>query len=203
MKTKQLFYFLAAIFLTVAVFLTAVQPAAAQPTLNPPPPDFYSCKKVGTQTICQGERVISYGPDDTGIVCGSGSGNFTIFDSGTYRQSAIRYYDQNGNLTRRVIHENFTFAQFSNPLSGAIVPYTQHNVITDDLAVPGDFNSATETNTGENNFTLPGQGAILLSSGRTVTAPDGSIEFRAGPQGFLDYGNGDPSAMATMCAALQ
>jgi hypothetical protein len=202
MKTKQLFYFLAAILL-VAVVLTPVQPVAAQQALNPPPPSFLSCKKVGTQTICQGERVISYGPDDTGIVCGSGSENFTIFDSGTYRQSVIRYYDRNGNLTRRVIHENFTFGQFSNPLSGAIVPYTQHNVITDDLAVPGDFSSATETNTGENNFTLPGQGAILLSSGRIVTAPDGSIEFRAGPQGFLDYGNGDSSAMAKICAALQ
>ena len=185
----------------------ALAPAglAGQPVtqpLNPPPPDFETCKATGTQTLCQGARTLPpYGPDDTGIACGSGSSAFDMFDSGVESQVAIRYYDADGNLTRRVIHETYDSA-FSDPLTGASVPYYQKNNITDMLAVPGDFGSATETVTGEVNFTVPGLGAVLLNAGRIVTAPDGTIEFSSGPQGFEDYFNGDMSALDGLCAAL-
>src|SRR5215472_5027614 len=52
---------------------------AGQPvtqTLNPPPPLFETCKTVGKRVICDGARTESYGPDDTGIACGSGAGAF-------------------------------------------------------------------------------------------------------------------------------
>jgi hypothetical protein len=186
----------------VAFSFVAVHPAAAQ-DLNPPPPPFLTCKTVGNGTICQGSRIVSYGPDDTGIVCGSGPSAFDVFDSATFKQRAIRSYDQNGNLTRRVIYETYSSGQFSNPLTGAVVPYTQHDTLSDVLAVPGDLSSATETVTGENIF-KPAHGApVFLNAGRVVTAPDGTIEFRAGPQDFLDYFvNGDTSVIQKLCAAL-
>ena len=190
------------LLILVASAFVAVHPATAQ-SLNPPPPSFETCKTVGNGTICQGKRTFSYGPDDTGIVCGSGVNAFDIYDSATNNQDASRSYDQNGNLTRRVIHEAYSFGQFSNPLTGAVVPYTQHDNITDVLAVPGDFSSATETFTGE-QIVKPAHGApVNLNAGIFVTAPDGTIEFRAGPQNFLDYFvNGDTSAIQKRCAAL-
>ena len=80
---------------------------AGQPvtqTLNPPPPSFETCKTVGNGFICDGARTESYGPDDTGIACASGAGAFDIFYQGTHNQHAIRFYNTDGNLTRRVIH---------------------------------------------------------------------------------------------------
>jgi hypothetical protein len=186
----------------VAFSFVAVHPAAAQ-TLNPPPPPEYSCRAGANVTICQADATISYGPEDTGIVCGSGPSAFDIFDSATGDQNKTRYYDQNGTLTHRVVHENYSSGQFSNPLTGAVVPYTQHDTIIDVLAVPGDFSTATETNVGENIF-KPAHGApVFLNAGTLVTAPDGTIEFRAGPQDFRDYFvNGDTSAFQNLCAAL-
>src|SRR5438477_1956725 len=186
----------------VAFAFVAVHPARAQ-ELNPPPPSFYTCKAVGNGTICQGDRIGTYGPVDIGIVCGSGPSAFDVFDSGTFHQHAIRSYDQDGNLTRRVVHENYSFGQFSNPLTGNDVYYTQHDTLTDVLAVPGDLSTETETVTGENIF-KPAHGApVFLNAGRTVFAPDGTVEFRAGPQDFLDYFvNGDTSVIQPLCAAL-
>jgi hypothetical protein len=154
-------------------------------------------------TSCAGARPQSYSPVDTGIVCGSGSAAFDIFDQGAYQQHAIRYYDSAGNLTRRVIHDDYTLGQFSNPVTGTIVPYTQHNTTTDVLATPGDLGSATTTTTGENNFTVPGQGSVFLNAGKVVVGADGSLEFRSGPQNFLDYFvSGNTAVIDQLCAAL-
>jgi len=188
-----------------AFMLASAAPAAAgQPVtqpLTPPPPSFETCKTVGTGFICEGARTLTYGPDDTGIACGSGAGAFDILDQGTHNQHAIRYYNTAGDLTKRVIYDQY-FSQFSNPLTGAAVPYTQHNTITDVLAVPGDFTSATETFTGQNNFTVPHMGAVFLNAGKVVFGADGTLEFRAGPQEGLDYFNGNTAAVAELCTAL-
>jgi hypothetical protein len=186
--------------------LASAGPAAAgQPVtqpLTPPPPSFETCKTVGNGFICDGARTLSYGPDDTGIACGSGAGTFDIFDQGTHNQHAIRFYNAAGDLTKRVIYDQY-FSQFTNPLTGAAVPYTQHNTTTDVLAVPGDFTSATETTTGQANFTVPHMGAVVLNAGRVVFGADGTLEFSAGPQGFLDYFyNGNTAAVAELCTAL-
>lgn len=177
----------------------AGQPVA-QP-LNPPPPSFETCKATGIQTICQGTRTLPpYGPDDTGIACGSGSTAFDIFDSGVESQVAARYYDADGNLTRRVIHQT-NHSAFSNPLSGATIPYIQKQTITDVLAVPGDLASATETITGTINFTVPGMGAVFLNDGRFVVDPNGNLDFSAGPQDFNDSVS-NPGVTNQLCAAL-
>jgi hypothetical protein len=186
--------------------LTLVQSAiAGQPvtqTLTPAPLPFYTCKAVGNGTICEGSRTFVEDPYDTEIVCGSGANAFDIWDQGTVEQIATRYYDADGNLTLRRVHEFWRPGQFSNPVTGAAIPYRQTTNITDVLAVPGDLGSATTTTTGQNNFTVSGHGVVLQNSGRSVGADD-TIEFRSGPQNFLDYFvDGNTSVMDELCGVL-
>ena len=174
------------------------------PPLNPPPPPFLTCRATGNGAICEGARTLVENPVDTGIVCGSGADAFDIFDQGIIHQHAIRYYDANGNLTRRVIHENWDATQWSNPLTGRFVPYTQLNTYTDVLAVPGDFSTATETTTGEVIFHPAHSAPVFFNAGRVVTAPDGTIDFRAGQQNFLDvFVDGHTELLEPLCAALR
>ncbi len=185
-----------------AFSFVAVHPVAAQQVLNPPPPPEYTCKTVGNGTICEADIPISYSLVDISIVCGSGPSAFDIFDSATGDQQKTRFYDQNGNLTRRVVHETYSSGQFSNPQTGAVVPYTQHDTITDVFAVPGDLSSATKTNMGENIF-KPAHGApVFKYAGRFVVAPDGTIEFQAGQNDFFKLMAGDTTAFQNLCAAL-
>ena len=174
--------------------------AAQQVTqsLTPPPPSFLTCEAVGNGTICQGNRTFTVHPHPD-FTCGDGE---NIYDQGIIRQVVTRHYDTDGNLAQRVVHEFWSDAQKSNPLTGATAPYSQASNITDVLGVPGDFSSATETVTGQANITIPGMGAVLLNAGRTVTAPDGSIDFRAGPQDFLDYFLGNTNVVNKLCATL-
>jgi hypothetical protein len=174
---------------------------AGQPvtqTLNPPPQPWQTCKAVGEGTICEGTVSFSYGPVYSGISCGS----FDIFDSATESEVARRFYDENGNLVRRVSHVSFASGQLSNPLTGATLDYTQTQKWTYVLAVPGEVGSATATLAGE--FVVHGtDGAeVLIGAGRTVFAPDFTVDFQAGPSGFLDLLGGDPSAIGSLCAAL-
>jgi hypothetical protein len=76
-------------------------PAALAADLNPPPPDFYACGPAGVQTICHGHRSFHEDPVVTDVSCPE----FPIVDQGDVAQRAIRYYNADGNLTRRVIHE--------------------------------------------------------------------------------------------------
>ena len=181
----------------------AAPPAADE--LTPPPPPFLTCKAVGAGTICEGTiHLVKESEEQPELVCGSGADAFTIYDQGDIYQRATRWYDADGNLTRRIIHERWAPAWWSNPLNGEIVPYTQNSVITTELAVPGDFGSATETTVGENIYTDPETGKkVLTSVGRTVFGADGSLEFRSGQQPFVDaFVDGDLSVFDAVCAAL-
>lgn len=181
---------------------------AAPPTpedLNPPPPDFLTCKSLGAGTICKGSREeVKVAEPQPELVCGSGADAFVIHDNAVLHQRATRWYDADGNLTRRVLHERWKPAFWSNPLSGKVVPYTQTGKITTVLAVPGDFDSATETTVGENIYTDPvTHKKVLRSTGRVVFGADGTLEFRAGQQPFLDaFIDGDMSVFDAVCAAL-
>jgi hypothetical protein len=180
---------------------------AGQPVtqpLNPPPPPWQACKAVGDGTICEGTNVESYGPIDTGIICDSGANAFDIFDTGTDDYSVWKRFDTDGNLVRRVFHDHYTYGQFSNPLNGAVVPYTQTDTRIDVLAVPGDLNSATETTTWGSVFHLPGSGApVLWNSGITVQFPIfGPTEFSAGRLDFVQLSDGDTSVLGPLCTAL-
>ena len=115
------------------------------------------------------------------LVCGSGPDAFVIHDTGVVDQRVTRWYNADGDLTKRVIHERWRPAFWSNPLTGNTVPYTQNDKITTVLAVPGDFDSATETTVGENIYTDPvTHKKVLASTGRVVFGADGSLDFRAG-----------------------
>jgi hypothetical protein len=179
---------------------------AGQPvtqTLNPPPLPWQTCKAVGNGTICEGTNVESYGPVDTGIVCGSGASAFDIFDTGTDEYFVRKLYDENGNLVHRYFHDHYTVGELSNPLTGATVPYTQTDTRTDVFAVPGDVSSATETTTWEIEAHLAGGAPLFRNTGRTVVGPDGTTLFRAGPLGFWQlFVDGDASVLDPICAAL-
>jgi hypothetical protein len=162
--------------------------------LNPQPPSFYTCMAVGGGTICRGTRTEVIAPQFDGIVCPDGN---IVNDQGTDTLNATRYYDANGNLTRRVLRDKWTDAQFSNPLAGLTAPYTQETLTTDVLAVPGDFNSATETVTGQGNVTIPGYGVVFFYTGRQVTDDNGNTVFQAGPPAWL----GD-ARLVDLCTAL-
>jgi hypothetical protein len=183
----------------------AIAAPPAPQDLNPPPPDYYTCKAAGAGTICSGrfEEIKVAEPQDE-LVCGSGASAFVIHDNAHLFARATRWYDADWNLTRRVIQERWKSAFWSNPESGKIVPYTQTDKITDVLAVPGDFASATETLVGSNIYTDPvTHKKVLRNTGRNVFGADGSLEFRAGQQPFLDFFiAGDLSAFDDICAAL-
>jgi hypothetical protein len=186
----------------LAFAFVAVHPARAQ-ELNPPPPPEYSCRAGANVTICQADVTISYGPVDIGIVCGSGKSAFDIFDSATLKQHKIRYYDRNGNLARRVIHENYTFGQWSNPQTGKVVPYTQHDTITDVLTVPGDLTSATRTLTGENIYQAGSGAPVLFNTGRQVFNFDESLLISSAGRSFIAAAIfGDSTVFDDVCAAI-
>jgi hypothetical protein len=171
-------------------------------TLTPPPPPFETCKATGDGVICQGSIADSYGPFDTGLACGSGPSAFDVFDNADTNEVAMRVYDADGNLVRRVRHDRAD-GELSNQLNGMTVPYVQVQNITDVLAVPGDLSSATQTLTGEIDVRLAQGAPLLIGAGRTVFAPDFTIEFQAGPSGFTDLLAGAPSAVDPICAALR
>jgi hypothetical protein len=169
--------------------------------LTPPPPSFYTCEPVGAGTLCKGTISESFGPEETGLICGTGDDAFTVFDAGEFTERARRWYDRDGNLIRRVLHDHIE-AFSTNPVTGATVPYRQRETHTTILATPGDLSTSTTTHTGVLIFTLPHLGQIALEAGRVVEGPDG-IEFRAGPQDFVDYyENGNVSAVQELCNAL-
>ena len=181
----------------------AAPPAAEE--LNPPPPDFLACKALGAGTICSGSfQEVKVSEEQPELVCGSGASAFTIHDNAVLDARATRWYNADGDLTRRFIYERWKPAYFSNPLSGKTVPYTQTNKITTVLAVPGDFDSATETIVGQNIYTDPvTHKKVLRSTGRVVFGADGTLESRAGQQPFIDaFVDGDMSVFDAVCAAL-
>src|SRR5437868_14727162 len=82
----------------VAFAFVAVHPARAQ-TLNPPPPSFYTCKTVGNDTICMGDRLVDHGLTGTGIISGTGPNAFELPDHSPLHQYTSRYYDQHTTPT--------------------------------------------------------------------------------------------------------
>jgi hypothetical protein len=173
-------------------------------TLNPPALSFETCQTVGGGTIASGSRVVSDPLADAGITCGTGADAFDIFNQDTFDQHAKRWYDQNGNLTRRHIYDHYTFGQWSNPLTGAVVPYTQTTIEDDLYAIPGEMNSGTATFTGENMYRTGTGAPVLFGNGRQVTSNvDGSLIESSGRNDFvLAFNENDPAAFDPICAAL-
>jgi hypothetical protein len=177
---------------------------AGQPviqTLTPSPPSFYTCMAVGSGTICHGTISGSEGPSETGLVCGSGAGAFNAVDHLQLqrgRHSLLRL----GRQPDEARPPRPDQRGVQQPVDGRDFPYTQRETHTDVLAVPGDLSTSTTTHTGVLIYTLPHHGQIALEAGRVIEGEDG-IEFRAGPQVFVDYyENGDTSGIQKLCSAL-
>jgi hypothetical protein len=109
---------------TLGIAASAFANAPTTQTLTPPPPSFYNCKAVGAGTICEGTRVDSHVLEPSGNFCGSGADRFELLDTATNVIHVFRYYDTDGNLTKRVVHEDYTTAETVNSVTGASLPYT-------------------------------------------------------------------------------
>jgi hypothetical protein len=192
---------------TFAALALVPAASAAPPSLgdlNPPPPDFYTCKAVGARTICNATLHESkVAEPQTELVCGSGASAFTIHDNGDVESRLTRRYNADGNLTSRVEHEVWTNSFWSNPLTGKVVTYTQRGTFFDELTVPGDFDSVVETIVGENVYTDPAtHKKVLRSVGRVVWGPDGLLA-ESGQHWDIDmFVFGDTSVLDDVCAAL-
>jgi len=206
MKPTQFVWLFTSLF--VFAFAPQSRAFAGEPvdpsTLNPPPPDFETCKAVGAGVICEGTRTLIFPPSDVGIACGRGTSAFDIFDSSTDNQQARRWYDLNGNLTRRSIDDHYTKGVWSNPLTGDKVFYTQIIVTVDVLAVPGDLTSSTETSTGEGIIRDKTGAPVLFATGRQVfDGGTGELISSAGRNAFIAaFFEGDTTAFDDVCAAL-
>ena len=171
--------------------------AAADTSLNPPPPDWYTCKVTGSGTVCHGHMSFEHvgGFDGT---CPQG---FDILENGHSDEVGARYYDRDGNLIRRVLHDVYPVGHPLNVLynseTGKSVPFSADFTETDHLAVPGDFDSITARFIGNlYTVTLPGGGVLVHDVGVITFGPDGSILEDRGPK-MLFFGQTEK-----LCAAL-
>jgi hypothetical protein len=154
--------------------------------------------------ICFGSRTVVVN-DDTCTVCGEGADAFDIVLDATVVQTVSRTYNRDGNMTQRFIQDTYRSGQFVNSVTGASLASTGHDTVTDVLAIPADFDPATETIVGEIAVTLPHVGTVYLTAGRIVTAvADGAVDFQAGPGSLIEWfvNGGTPDAPSELCAAL-
>ena len=113
------------VFLVLAVTSLAFAGTPVNPsTLNPPPPPQFNpvCEKDGNQTICTVQFSDPPFAGGSGVICGTGAGAYEVFQFQNRSVVGHRYYDQNGNLTRKIFREILT-GTFSNPLTHTAVSY--------------------------------------------------------------------------------
>ena len=197
-RTLSLATFVGARRVAVAVSVTglllsgALPVAAGQPidvtTLNPVPPDIYTCSATGGGAVCFAHTVEAYENEPTGLICGSGASAYEILDSGIRDIHARREYDRNLDLTRRIRNFLFRDAHFTNPLNGHTVGYSQQNTDIAVLTIPGDLSSAVTPERGHLTLNVPGMGSVIHESHNQSD--------------FIPYFEGDASAIAELCAAL-
>ncbi len=175
--------------------------ARPTPTLNPEPPTYYSCRTNGVGTYCSGQLVERYGPDPTGMFCGTGSSAFEVLDQAVRVLDQERWYDRDGNMVQRKRVVTFQDARLSGP-DGVFVEYVQRDIERIDFPIPGDTSVATDDINTSLRVAVPGQGAVLIEKGRQEYGPDGEELKSAGRHDVEDYFNGDTHALDRLCAAL-
>jgi len=188
---------LGAVVLATAGLVAATGSAAADTSLNPPPLSWYTCQDTGSGTVCHGQMTFEH----PGEFQGSCPQGFDILSSAHSEETAARYYDRDGNLVQRVLHDVFPVG---NPLNvvynsktGKSIPYTTDRTETDDLVVPGDFASVTARFTGNIiTITVPDGGMLLHDVGLFTFAPNDVIVEVHGPK-MLWFGQTEK-----LCAAL-
>jgi hypothetical protein len=196
----------------VAALLTALAiagPATARSsvdpnTLNPPPPDFFNadCQRTGSQIVCSlhFDTVDDVFDEPSGIICGSTELLFS-------QQRAVvgkRYYDASGNLLVRHFRESFV-GDFTNPDTGKVATWTQHDTVIHRLGTPGDLATGFTSVSGQlSHVRGPDGRTILIDGGRSIIDEStGEIVTSHGPHHFDDYfARGDTTALDALCNAL-
>src|SRR3989442_1246551 len=164
----------------IAVFAgESVDPSTLKP---PPPPQFNPvCEKDGNQTICTVQFSDPPFAGGSGVICGTGPNSYEVFQFQNRSVQGRRYYDQNGNLTRRHFHEVDT-GTFTNPITHTAVSFSGRGTTLHDLSIPGDITSGTQVLTGSFRVYRPQGGTVIFEAGRTVAAGDGSFIRESGPE---------------------
>jgi hypothetical protein len=191
----------------VAIALSLTTPASAQQSvdpagLNPPVPAEFNpvCVRTGGHITCD---VAFSDPDvvdePSGIVCDGTE----LLVSQTRAVVGKRFYDGDGNLLRRHFRESLG-GTFTNPVTGLVALWVQHDTVDHQLAVPGDLGTGPTKVSGLSTRTwLPGGGTILTDAGVAVfDDATGEVFHQSGHHPFSDYFSGDQSALAPLCAAL-
>ena len=200
---------LAIVFVTGSALLPSTAALADPPgipPLHPPPPAFLNCRATGNGAICEGRRQLTDDPAPVGIFCGTAEHPIELIATDSVDQRATRYYDRDGNLTRRVIHEDVQ-GTITNPVTGLSANTESHGTRNHELAVPGDLSTFTERSTGTTRFYLPGSGVLVHDAGLSIIVFSGDDAFIQREEGQHDLdayfgGLGDRSVMAALCAAL-
>jgi hypothetical protein len=202
----------AAFTVVMGLILVGLMPQplfAGQPvdpsTLNPPPPPQFNpvCQKDGIQTICTVQFSDPPFAGGTGLICGAGTNTYEVFQFQNRSVIGHRYYDENGNLTRRHFHEVDT-GTLSNPINHVAVSFEGRLTTLHDLSVPGDVTSGTQVLTGHFRVYRPHGGTVIFEAGRTVNSGTGDFIRESGPHPFQDYFVfGDTAAIQPLCNALQ
>src|SRR5215212_3624938 len=166
--------------LAAAALFGVAGPAAAAPTsagagkvsvdpstLNPPVPAEFNanCFRVGNHISCSlGFSDPDVIDEPSGIVC---DGTELLV---TQSRSVVgtRLYDAAGNLLQRHFRESLD-GTFTNPDTGLVALWTQHDTVIQNLSIPGDIESGTEHVSGLGTRTwLPDGGTILTDAGTTL-----------------------------------
>lgn len=190
-------------------FLLLSSPAMARDTvdpgtLNPAPPDFFnaSCSRDGQHITCTlqfSDPVIVDEP--SGVVCGGTE----LLYSQTRSVVGKRFYSAGGDLLRRHFRESMG-GTFTNPASGLVAAWTQHDTILHDLGVPGDVGSGRWSVTGlQARVWGPSGQTLLTDAGRLVidAATDEVVGSSAHHPFDAYFRTGDSGALAPLCDALE
>jgi len=169
--------------LLTAALIAAAGSASAEVDLNPPPPSWYTCKPSGSGTICHGTMSFGHFAQSDGT-CPQG---FDLLENGHKDELGARYYDRDGDLIKRVLHDRFPEAHplnvIYNSQTGASVPYNAYLTETDTFGTPGDFDTMTARLIGDlYTVTAPGEGLLAHDVGVLTFAPDGSVIEDRGPK---------------------
>lgn len=187
------------LFAGPATARTVVDPG----TLNPAPPDFFNaiCVQIGRGTVCD----LAFSDDDiidepSEIFCGS----VEILFSQSRSVVGKRYYDANGDITQRHFRESLN-GTLSNPDTGKVVLWVQHDTVIHNVAVPGDLSTGTIKVSGLGfRAWRPGGGTVLTDVGTTLRDQATDEVIRAGGKHPFDayFVDGDGSALQPLCDAL-
>lgn len=196
-----------ALVVLTAVLAMAVSAAARESvdpsTLNPAPPASWdvTCYRQGSGIAC--DLTFDDPPfadEPSGIVCGS----VELLLSQTRSVVGKRFYDADGNLLQRHFRESFA-GSFTNPESGLVASWIQHDTVIHNLGTPGDLGSGTTQVTGLTTRIIgPGGQTVLIDAGTAAfNEANGDILRDGGPHPFFAYfALGDAQALQPLCDAL-